>query len=64
MARTDLPRTSSRVELPPALALLVERGLALLEERRTDLSNLASIVEVASAERLMPLAAVSLEFVA
>jgi two-component system, cell cycle response regulator len=46
MARPDLPRESTRVEPPPALALLVARGLAALDERNTKLSELASIVEI------------------
>ena len=46
MSRTETPRTSARVELPPALALVVSRGLACLGERDSDAGALASVVEI------------------
>jgi diguanylate cyclase (GGDEF)-like protein len=46
MTRTDIPRVQARVELPPALALVVARGLACVDERESAPGALASVIEV------------------
>lgn len=46
MSRHDLPRDVTRAEPPPALALLVARGLAALDARDPDFAELASVVEI------------------
>jgi len=46
MTRIEIPRAQARVELPPALALVVARGLACIEERDSAPGALASVIEV------------------